>query len=67
MTPYFASKLLIDQMPAFGGGRLGLSVYPGGHMFYSRPESRAAFHKDAADLYAAAIKSRASGDRGDVR
>lgn len=60
VTPYFASKLLIDQMPSFGGeGRLSLSVYPGGHMFYARPDSRAAFHKDAAALYAAAIKARA--------
>lgn len=68
VTPYFASKLLIDQMPPLGGGgRLGLSVYPGGHMFYARPDSRAAFHRDAADLYAAAIKARANGDRKDMR
>lgn len=68
VTPYFASKLLIDQMPALGGGgRLGLSVYPGGHMFYARPDSRAAFHKDGADLYAAAIRARAGGDRKDAR
>ncbi|NEU13911.1 peptidase S10 [Methylobacterium sp. BTF04] len=61
VTPYFASKLLIDQMPAFGGdGRLSLSVYPGGHMFYSRPDSRAAFHKDAAALFAAALAARAA-------
>ncbi len=58
VTPYFASKLLIDQMPAFGGGRLSLAVYPGGHMFYSRPDSRAAFHADAADLFARALAAR---------
>ena len=63
VTPYFASKLLIDQMPAFGGGRLDLAVYPGGHMFYSRPDSRAAFHRDAAALYAAALAARGTAQR----
>ncbi|MGU3359967.1 S10 family peptidase [Methylobacterium sp. M6A4_1b] len=63
VTPYFASKLLIDQMPAYGGGRLDLAVYPGGHMFYSRPDSRAAFHRDAAALYAAALSARSPAQR----
>lgn len=59
VTPYFASKLLLDQMPAYGGGdRLKLAVYPGGHMFYSRSDSRRAFHADAADLYARALRAR---------
>jgi len=62
VTPYFTSKLLIDQVPPYGGdGRLTLAVYPGGHMFYSRPDSRRAFHDDAAALYAAALKARAGG------
>ncbi len=61
VTPYFASKLQLDQMPALGGqGRLSLAVYPGGHMFYSRPDSRAAFHRDAAALFAAALAARAN-------
>ncbi|HEX8373611.1 MAG TPA: hypothetical protein VF606_00340, partial [Geminicoccaceae bacterium] len=60
VTPYFASKLLIDQMPAFGNReRLGLAVYPGGHMFYFRGDSRAAFHRDVAALYARALRARA--------
>ncbi|WP_449409947.1 S10 family peptidase [Methylobacterium komagatae] len=58
VTPYFASKLQIAQIPSYGGGRLNLTVYPGGHMFYGRDASRAAFHKDAADLFAAALKDR---------
>nr|WP_238203075.1 peptidase S10 [Methylobacterium aerolatum] len=58
VTPYFASKLLIAQVPPYGGGRLDLKVYPGGHMFYSRAASRAAFRRDAAALYAAALKDR---------
>ncbi|MCE4226067.1 peptidase S10 [Methylobacterium sp. C25] len=62
VTPYFASKILIDQMPSYGtGDRLKLAVYPGGHMFYSRADSRAAFHADAADLYARALKDRSDG------
>ncbi|MBE7199033.1 MAG: peptidase S10, partial [Parafilimonas terrae] len=59
VTPYFASKLLIAQVPPYGGGRLGLTVYPGGHMFYSRADSRAAFHGDAQALFSAALKDRA--------
>ncbi len=58
VTPYFASKLQIAQVPPYGGGRLNLAVYPGGHMFYGRDASRAAFHKDAAALYDAALKDR---------
>ncbi|MGV7031880.1 S10 family peptidase [Methylobacterium symbioticum] len=59
VTPYFASKLLIAQMPSYGTEpRLNLAVYPGGHMFYSRPDSRAAFKRDAAALFAAALKAR---------
>lgn len=58
VTPYFASKLQLAQVPPYGGGRLNLAVYPGGHMFYGRDASRAAFHKDAAALYDAALKDR---------
>ncbi|WP_375462421.1 S10 family peptidase [uncultured Methylobacterium sp.] len=62
VTPYFASKLLIDQIPAYGPEkRLSLAVYPGGHMFYSRPDARLAFHRDVAALYAAALKAREAG------
>ena len=50
--PYFASRLIVDQMPAFGApGHIRLSVYPGGHMFYSRKDSGAAFKADARELY----------------
>ncbi|KAB1072633.1 S10 family peptidase [Methylobacterium planeticum] len=59
VTPYFVSKLLIDQLPDYGTEkRLSLAVYPGGHMFYSRPEARAAFQRDVAALYASALKAR---------
>jgi len=48
VTPYFATKLLLDQLPAFGdGSRLQFVVLPGGHMSYVRDESRRAL-RDAA-------------------
>jgi carboxypeptidase C (cathepsin A) len=62
VTPYFTSKMLLDQMPVYGSAdRLKLSVYPGGHMFYTRPDSRNAFHDDAADLFARALETRSDG------
>jgi len=50
--PYFASRLIVDQMPAYGQAeRVKLAIYPGGHMFYSRGASAAAFKADARALY----------------
>jgi carboxypeptidase C (cathepsin A) len=47
-TPYFASKILLDQLPAYASPpRVKLAVYPGGHMFYSRDASRQAFRAEA--------------------
>lgn len=66
VTPYFTSKLLIHQMPVYGGAdRLKLSVYPGGHMFYTRPDSRKAFHDDAGDLFSRALRGRSDGSAGE--
>lgn len=54
VTPYMESKIVLDQLPAFGDpDRVKLTVYPGGHMFYSRDASRAALLKDAKALYGA--------------
>ncbi len=51
--PFFTSQLVIDQLPAYGGApKVKLAVYPGGHMFYSRAGSNAAFKADAKALYA---------------
>ena len=56
VTPYFADKLLLDQVPETAPpGRLELRVYGGGHMFYSRDASRAALHEDAAALVTATL------------
>ncbi len=50
-TPYFGSKILLDQLPAYASReRVKLIVYPGGHMFYSRDGSRQAFRAEAETL-----------------
>ena len=50
-TPYFGSKILLDQLPAYASPpRVKLVVYPGGHMFYSRDASRQAFRAEAQAL-----------------
>jgi carboxypeptidase C (cathepsin A) len=52
VTPYFGAKLLIDQIPDFGAAnRVTLAVYPGGHMLYTRDESRKALRRDAQRLF----------------
>lgn len=42
VTPYFATSLLLRQLPASLSARIAEETYPGGHMFYTRPASRAA-------------------------
>ena len=50
-APYFGSALALLRLPAFSGpDRLKLAVYPGGHMFYARNESRRSFREDARRL-----------------
>lgn len=61
VTPYFASKLLLDQLPELGPQkRVALNVYEGGHMFYSRQASRQAFRHDAQRLFEEALQARAA-------
>lgn len=53
VTPYFATQLLINQLPPYGGdNRLALRVYGGGHMPYLDDKIRAAMHADAAAFIA---------------
>jgi carboxypeptidase C (cathepsin A) len=56
VTPYFASRWLVNQLalPAAIRGEIRVRVYDGGHMMYMRPPSRAALSADAAALFAAA-------------
>jgi carboxypeptidase C (cathepsin A) len=56
VTPYFGSQLILEQLPVFGSAdRLRLTVYGGGHMFYTRDASRRAFRTDVQALYRAAL------------
>ncbi|MEZ5843826.1 MAG: peptidase S10 [Hyphomicrobiaceae bacterium] len=51
VTPYFASRLVIDQIAAApSAARVKLSVYGGGHMFYSRAASRQAYRAEVEAL-----------------
>jgi carboxypeptidase C (cathepsin A) len=56
VTPYLASRWLIDQLaiPAAVRDGIRVRVYNGGHMVYMRPEARALLAHDAAELYGAA-------------
>ena len=51
--PFMGSVLTVDQMPAMGDDpqRVQVREYPGGHMFYSRPDSQAAFRRDVQAMY----------------
>jgi carboxypeptidase C (cathepsin A) len=65
VTPYFESQMILDQMPAFASpDRLKLSVYGGGHMFYSRDASRRTFREDARALYRAVEEAGTPPPRG---
>ena len=59
VTPYLASRWLIDQLaiPPVTRDAIKIKVYEGGHMMYLRPDSRAALAADAAALYAAGGKT----------
>ena len=47
VTPYFATKLALDQLPAYGDKpRTRFVVLPGGHMFYARDDSRKVFRDE---------------------
>ena len=51
VTPYFATALILAHLPEIGPpGRVRLVTFEGGHMFYSRDSSRAAFRADAETL-----------------
>jgi carboxypeptidase C (cathepsin A) len=52
--PFMASVLIVDQMPAMGdASRVQVKNYPGGHMFYARPDSQAQLTRDVRALYEA--------------
>ncbi len=50
-TPYFGSKILLDQLPPYATpDRVKLVVYPGGHMFYTRDPARQALRAEAEKM-----------------
>lgn len=52
--PFMGSVLTVDEMPVMGAkDRVQVHEYPGGHMFYTRPDSQAMFLKDVKALFAA--------------
>ncbi len=56
VTPYFASKLLLDQLPPLGdASRASLVVLPGGHMPYF-------FHEDSRRALRDAARKAIEGD-----
>jgi len=51
--PFMGSILTVEQMPPMGDPtRVAVHEYPGGHMFYNRPESQAALRKDVREMFA---------------
>src|SRR3954451_1096937 len=65
VTPYFENQMIVDQFPPFASPeRLKLSVYGGGHMFYSRDASRRALRDDALQLYRASAEAANPSPRG---
>lgn len=55
VTPYFASELLLRQLPDFGD-RVTRDTFRGGHMFYTRSDSRRAFAEAARRLIGASAE-----------
>ena len=50
--PFMGSVLTVDQMPAMNDAtRVQVKEYPGGHMFYSRPDSQQAMREDVRAMY----------------
>jgi carboxypeptidase C (cathepsin A) len=51
VTPYFATELVLRQLPSHARASVQTANYRGGHMFYLRAASRQAFREDARTLY----------------
>lgn len=52
VTPYMTSRYMISHLPMpLTRGRVSLNLYPGGHMMYLRPDSRAALARNAQSIY----------------
>jgi carboxypeptidase C (cathepsin A) len=60
-TPYFASKYVVERLELDEtiSPNLQLSVYSGGHMFFTHADARGQFYKDVKALYEAAAAAPA--------
>ncbi len=60
VTPYFSAERIVANMKLDPASRERLSLihYPGGHMFYSRNQSRTDFTEDMRVFYADAVEAR---------
>ena len=52
VIPYGINKYVVDHLPPSVSDRVGMKLYRGGHMFYTRDNSRAAFTADARAFFA---------------
>jgi carboxypeptidase C (cathepsin A) len=52
-TPYFASKYVLErlELDETSSPNLRLTVYPGGHMFYTRAQAREQLYADAKAMF----------------
>ena len=51
--PFMGSILTVDQMPVMADpSRVSVHNYPGGHMFYTRPDNQQPLHKVIEDMVA---------------
>ena len=50
VTPYFETKMELDQLPVPADGRIKFDVLPGGHMVYINDDSRKVLREDARVL-----------------
>jgi carboxypeptidase C (cathepsin A) len=50
--PFMGSVLSVNQMPVMGDpSRVSVREFPGGHMFYTRIDSRLALRKEVMEMY----------------
>ena len=58
VTPYAASKYIVDHLPPTLTDRVTFKVYRGGHMLYTHAPSREAFTADAKTFYAQGAETK---------
>jgi carboxypeptidase C (cathepsin A) len=63
ITPYLVSSYLVGQLPELQGARpIMVENYAGGHMLYTRPDSRRDLRKDVEAVYRPSSKPLTSSE-----